>query len=923
MTTKMATQLQPKPPVPVVGHVITDEEMGLKKGIKIQQVNFVKVIKLLTDPHSVALYERHNHALQRLIRHYSAGFLLKDLVQVFKILNVCADRSHEQPMYIKPMIEMLKLCSLPFLREKSSDETTYSQIVIESFSQLGYLMRVPSREVRIQLANTLEAIYTNNTKGLLVQDHQPTTRAYNAAMVERSDIAETLVKSLTLLENDLEVKLRLMIILQHFSSFSPINCNSMLSADAASRICSRMNDPDPSGKLLFHSIEILWNLMENGDREEMARQLNSFICVEALKDAFTQQMTNGYSHYDRQLRNDLLVLTTLAVANNPEAPFIETGYAKVLILFATFQEVRSHNALVKYLKLGTSPEDFELKKMLINVLVVLSKEPAVIPLLSEGHVILALLSFIKNNENSSQPQEWSPAQFEETQLHAMSALCTLAPLCIQDYMTCQGNTRLLLLLEWCVGKDDFAGHGNAFHGKGGRGNKRAQMRYCLHLMRSVVSLNDSEVNQDLVDQGAINQLLDILLSATRSSIEDDAIDVEMQCDMLFILSVLCESNIHRKELYGEKGVEVVLRYLRTDAKKLNRGLGHHRLMLAAVDNIWCCVIGAYINEDQFLEGQGVFLLIDLLESSTRNTHNLSLGCLTDLCENPKTVPHLMAWKGKKERTIASLLVDIWRQEETHMGVKRDENGVLIDPAVPLMGSFQEEAGIKPLPANQPSHAITDISENMRAKIYALFCKIGSEDPKGLSTEEQVTLVIIRRFLDFKEGEIWVEITSELEQENLRPVTPDQELLEMLSKSNQEMAETITEEQNELLESQRQQALLEEQELYSEIKENHKQREKSIKKWDDFVARTSNYAILKNSKGRQDVAIDDSRAKQIDNEHSFHDIDLPSLQTTTFQGRTIMVDSTPRDILDGSTLITSHTDAENNLTLSKHASIAVS
>ena len=46
-----------------------------------------------------------------------------------------------------------------------------------------------------------------------------------------------------------------------------------------------------------------------------------------------------------------------------------------------------------------------------------------------------------------------------------------------------------------------------------------------------------------------------------------------------------------------------------------------------------------------------------------------------------------------------------------------------------MGSFQEEAGIKPLPANQPSHAITDISENMRAKIYALFCKIGKYRPQ--------------------------------------------------------------------------------------------------------------------------------------------------------------------------------------------------
>ncbi|XP_072179845.1 cilia- and flagella-associated protein 69-like [Diadema setosum] len=919
----MTTKLQPKPPVPVVGHIITDEEMGLKQGIKIQPVNFAKVIKLLTDPHSVALYERHNHALQRLIRHFNAGFLLKDLVQVFKILNVCADRSHEQPMYIKPMLEMLRLCSMPFLKEKSSDEATYSQIVIESFSQLGYLMRVPSREVRIQLADTLEAIYTSSTKGLQVQDHQPATRAYNVAMVERSDIAETLVKSLTLLENDLEVKLRLMIILQHFSTSSPINCNKMLSADAASRIGSRMNDPDPSGRLLFLSIEILWNLMANGDRVEMARQLNSFICIDALKDAFTHQMTNGYSHYDRQLRNDLLVITTLAAANNPEAPFIETGYAKTLILFATFQEVRSHNALVKYLKLGTSPEDFELKKLLINVVVVLSQEPSVIPLLSEGHVILALLSFIRSNENSSQPQEWSPAQFEEIQLHAMGALCTLAPLCIQDYMTCQGNTRLLLLLEWCVGKDDFAGHGNAFHGKGGRGNKRAQMRYCLHLMRSVVSLNDAEVNQDLVDQGAINQLLDILLSATRSSIEDDAIDVEMQCDMLFILSVLCEGNMHRKELYGEKGVEVVRRYLKTDAKKLNRGLGYHRLMLATVDNIWCCVVGAYINEDQFLEGQGVFLLLNLLESSHRNTHNLILGCLTDLCENPKTVGHLLAWKGSKERGVASLLVDVWRQEEANIGVRRDENGVLADASIPLMGTFQLEAGIQPLPATQPSHAITDISENMRAKIYSLFCKMGFDNPKGLSTEEHVTLIIIKRFMDFKEGEIWNEIASELDQENVRPVTPDKELLELLGRSSQELAESITEEQNDLLDAQRQQALLEEQELYSEIKENHRQREKSIKKWNDFVARTSNYAILKSSKGRQDIAIDQSRAKQMDTEHSFHDVDLPSLQTTTFQGRSIMVDSTPRDILDGSTLIKSHTEGEKGVTLSNQTSIIVS
>ena len=44
---------------------------------------------------------------------------------------------------------------------------------------------------------------------------------------------------------------------------------------------------------------------------------------------------------------------------------------------------------------------------------------------------------------------------------------------------------------------------------------------------------------------------------------------------------------------------------------------------------------------------------------------------------------------------------------------------------------------------------------------------------------------------------------------------------------------------------------------------------------------------------------------------------------TFQGRSIMVDSTPRDILDGSTLITTHTDPEKGVTLKSQPHIIVS
>ena len=69
---------------------------------------------------------------------------MKDLVQVFKILNVCADRVNEQPRYEQFIVDILKICSLPFLKEKSSDELIYEQIVVESISQLGMYKHISS-----------------------------------------------------------------------------------------------------------------------------------------------------------------------------------------------------------------------------------------------------------------------------------------------------------------------------------------------------------------------------------------------------------------------------------------------------------------------------------------------------------------------------------------------------------------------------------------------------------------------------------------------------------------------------------------------------------------------------------------------------------------------------------------------------------
>ena len=41
-------------------------------------------------------------------------------------------------------------------------------------------------------------------------------------------------------------------------------------------------------------------------------------------------------------------------------------------------------------------------------------------------------------------------------------------------------------------------------------------------------------------------LVGILLNASTSTDENDAIDIEMQCDMLFTVASLCEGDTHRK-----------------------------------------------------------------------------------------------------------------------------------------------------------------------------------------------------------------------------------------------------------------------------------------------------------------------------------------------------------------------------------------
>lgn len=62
---------------------------------------------------------------------------------------------------------------------------------------------------------------------------------------------------------------------------------------------------------------------------------------------------------------------------------------------------------------------------------------------------------------------------------------------------------------------------------------------------------------------------------------------------------------------------------------------------------------------------------------------------------------------------------------------------------------QREQSVIPQSSSSQSLAIVDVSENLRAKVYSLFARLGFSDLPGLTTEDYITLAIIEKYLDFK------------------------------------------------------------------------------------------------------------------------------------------------------------------------------
>lgn len=72
-------------------------------------------------------------------------------------------------------------------------------------------------------------------------------------------------------------------------------------------------------------------------------------------------------------------------------------------------------------------------------------------------MLLVRPGYSESGRSGKARRSWTAVQQEELQLQALAAMATVAPLMLDEYMACQANTCLLMLLDWSTqqGKETF------------------------------------------------------------------------------------------------------------------------------------------------------------------------------------------------------------------------------------------------------------------------------------------------------------------------------------------------------------------------------------------------------------------------------------------------------------------------------------
>ncbi|KAH6572234.1 hypothetical protein BASA60_006735 [Batrachochytrium salamandrivorans] len=520
-------------------------------------------------------------------------------------------------------------------------------------------------------------------------------------------------------------------------------------------LCHLTKESQPP--VTFYVIEVLWNALSGSCGREVAQILGTMECLEVLKELFDDLALNGHCQADKQLRNDILTVFIFIVNSYSECVsiFFDSGLLDSISMFLIHPELNKTEMVSGRAGLTSGNDDFDFKRLLFTLSHKMVAHAEILSAFLEDGLIKLMMLYLVPNSKNPVISLWSEPQLRSLQIRALGLLSNLIPKISREFRLIDGYTGLVKFLEYIIQQE--------------------------------CSSSSSHIDTSRERHRVLRALLGVVLNLTEYTSVHYAKVLMRFFDMPEFWA--------NKTVFGDyNGVKTVIPFLKYRSAD---PVEQESVILAVVECIWGSVSGNYINEDMLFQNEGVVFLLDILEVATTKTRRHVLGCLLDLLENPKCIYHVLQWRMHRNvhKGIEHLLIEIWNSEEAELGVSQGPFG-FIDPTnnTPLHGTKQKLKGTK----LEGGGAIHEIQENMRAKVYSMFSKLGFDRfHETFSINERVKLALISKYLDFKIGEVWIEIADELGFEGIRPVSPDQDCIDTVRSVLQTKYDSVYQRQTEI------------------------------------------------------------------------------------------------------------------------------
>lgn len=563
-------------------------------------------------------------------------------------------------------------------------------------------------------------------------------------------------------------------------SLSPISAGAMCRLDAIVLIADVVSVvTDIKHPVLAVSIGCLWNMLEHSNAQlqggDVALSLTGLLdrrrhtsaqyqmgsqgAIAALCAAFERLLVWGMRESERSLRNQVLIVASL-VARRPENRrwFIETGFFSLLLLYSTAAEMGLPTDADQRRFGTTDTDDHEMKTLMWSLIADLcmqcnatvTNEDGQTQVIDYGHecraimrqsLFLPTLLLYLDPAQASHPyvSTWSAASRREVELHALSILRLLAPLCPQEFGNNAGPlVALLYFRKHTEGLSVAAEATDSAETDELSGEPDIERQY--HALRLVEAVAACSLHGE--DEGEGESFCAILGEA--GAVEDFVFSLS-QADptqaTLTASQILQQTRQRAREEYGVKelpgddgvtlatakpsyvtpsmyieallsSIAAVVCTRHPDNQRRFRRAGGIRMLLpwlvhrkdddvhqayitvAAVAATWAATKLVRKSQAKFVACDGMALLLDLLEASPRYMTNQIVGCIADLVDTPACRPYAKVWRSDRTGTsVVGHLLDLWQAEETRLQVPRESDGAIADPHNPLQGAVSTDTPV--------------------------------------------------------------------------------------------------------------------------------------------------------------------------------------------------------------------------------------